>query len=583
MQDDFLTQIQKPGRYIGQEWNVSRKDFTKAEVRFALGFSDLYEVGMSNLGIRILYSLLNSIPDVACERFFSVADDLKQKLTGEGREIFSLESKRPLREFDFVGFSLGSELCFSNILGLLDLAKIPLTATARDNTFPLVIGGGPCTLNPEPLHEFFDLFLIGEAEEAITKLIDAWRKYKADYKSGKLTKEGLLLEFSRIKGVYVPMFYKVRYDSSGAVEEFKPAIASAPERIEKIFVRDLDNSYFPVEWLVPYIQIVHDRITLEIMRGCPNKCRFCQARSQYYPLRQRSVSRVLELAKSCYANSGYEEISLGGLSVSDYSKMNELLPKLVDFFKPYAVGVSLPSLKAKTVVGELSALIATIKKTGLTFAPEAGSQKLRDFLAKDFDESEYFAALAQAYQSGYQHVKLYFMIGLPGETNEDLDALVDFCVRTSELRRKISRFPAQVNISVNAMIPKPHTALQWCPMEHQESLKNKCEYLKEKIKKHKRLRINFHNLNMSFIEAVFSRGDRRLSKVLLYAYQRGAQFDAWEDYFNMQAWTEAFDQAGINPRQYLEPRQQQEFLPWDFIDAGIPKSLLLEEYKKSVA
>jgi radical SAM family uncharacterized protein len=564
MLEDILLQVNKPARYIAGEWNVTRKDFSKAKIKFALCFPDLYEIGMSNLGMRIIYGLLNSISYVVCERFFSCAVDMETHLRSNSLEIFSLESKRRLREFDLIGFSLGSELNYTNILNILELGNIPLKSSERDESYPLVIGGGPCTLNPEPLSEFFDLFIIGEAEESILELMDIYQKHQEKYKGfNRINKTDLLYLFSQIKGVYVPALYKAGY------------------RIKKRFIRDLNTSFFPSDWLVPFIQIVHDRISLEIMRGCPNRCYFCQGRSQYYPYRIRERKNLLNLAKDIYRNTGYEEISLAGLSVSDYPKIEGLLSELINFFKDNAVSVSLPSIKVKEKTGNLSSLIAKIKKTGLTFAPEAGSKRLRKIIAKDFNEDEFFKVIQDAYSSGYQHIKLYFMLGLPYEERQDLDAIIDFSIRASELRRRISKAPAKINVSINAFIPKPHTPFQWFKMEGIESIKQKQAYLKNKIK-NRNIILNFHNPDMSFLEGVLSRGDRRLSEVIHLAFKKGARFDAWTAHFNFQAWLDAFKESDIDPDFYLRQMHKDEILPWDFIDVGISKETLIKEFDKCI-
>jgi radical SAM family uncharacterized protein len=582
MLDDILLQVQKPARYIGQEWNLPKKDFAQSNIKFALCFPDLYEVGMSNLGIRIIYSILNSIPDVSCERFFSCGLDMEQILRSKHLEVFSLESKKRLREFDIIGFSLGCELNYTNVLNILELGGIPLKSSLRTNREPLVIAGGPAALNPEPMHEFFDLFIIGEGEDLILEFIELYRKYKEKYKRSEISKQDLLFMFANISGVYVPSFYKVRYNPQGGIEEFKPEIEAVAPKINKRFVKDLNSSFFPLDWLLPYIQIVHDRITLEIMRGCPNRCRFCQARSAYFPLRLRGIENILNLARATYKRTGYEEISLGGLSVSDYANIEELLQGLIDLFKEKAVGVSLPSIKARAGVGNLSYLIAKIKKTGLTFAPESGSERLRKILGKDFDEQDFFKTIEQAYTAGYRHLKLYFMIGLPFEEQRDLDDIVEFAIRTSELRRQIKKVPAQVNISINALIPKPHTPLQWFGMIDIDTLKYKQNYLKNKIR-NKRLILTFHNRYMSFLEGVLSRGDRRLSQVIFSAFKRGARFDAWGDGFAFEKWQAAFAESNIDPRLYLKEKSPDELLPWDFIDVGISKDALVEEFNKVIA
>ena len=589
MLEDILLQVNKPARYIGQEWNVSRKDFDKAQIKFALCFPDLYEVGMSNLGLRIIYSLLNNIADVTCERFFSCNEDMENSLRKNNLEIFSLESRRRLREFDMIGFSLGSELGYTNVLNILDLGSIPLKSSSRDYSYPLIIAGGPSTLNPEPMHDFFDLFVIGESEDLIPELIDRYRANQEKFKRGLISKQDLLILFSGIQGVYAPSLYEAIYDPLGALQEFKPKIKGIQPTVKKRFVEDLNSSHFPVNWLVPYIQTIHDRITLEIMRGCPNRCRFCQARSQYFPFRYRDIDNIFDLAQGLYKCTGYEELSLIGLSVSEYPNVETLLSGLIDSFKKNAVSVSLPSIKPKAAVGNLSSIIATIKKTGLTFAPEAGSERLRRIIGKDFDEQGLFKATEEAYAAGYQHVKLYFMIGLPHEKEADLDSIIDLANRVSQLRRKINQRSAQVNISVNTLIPKPHTPLQWFGMQDLAGIKIKQEYLRSKVKKYlpagrqEKLIFSFHNRYMSFLEGILSRGDRRLSEAILNAFKKGARFDAWSNYFVFDKWVSAFKELNIDPVSYLKEKSENELLPWDFIDIGINKETLLAEFKKTIA
>lgn len=546
MIEDYLLQVRRPGRYIGQEWNTVKKDPAQADVKFALCFPDLYEVGMSNLGVRIIYGLLNNSPGISCERFFSPSPDMENILRINNLEITSLESKAPLKGFDFTGFSLGYELSFTNVLNLLDLAGIPLKSTERGRDFPLVIGGGPCVLNPEPMHEFFDLFVIGEAEDVIIEIAAFYREIRDKYKTGRITKEELLIQLCRIEGVYVPSLYDVRYSPEGNIEAFSPKFAGVPHKIKKRHVQDLSSAPYPLKWLLPYIEIIHDRITLELARGCPNNCYFCQARRFYAPFRQRSADEVLNLAGLLYQNTGYEEISLAGLSISDYPCLDELLRGLVNSFKKKGVNISLPSIKPKTLVGNFATLIATVKKTGLTFAPEAATEKLRRVLNKDFDLESFFQAINQAYTSGYRRVKLYFMIGLPGETSQDLDGILDFAKTVSELKRKVDNQAAEINISINALIPKPHTPFQWLGMEATTSIESKINYLRDKPK-NKRIRLHFHHPQMSFLEAVFSRGDRRLSSVIEAAFRKGARFDAWDEHFVFEKWRAAFRETGINP------------------------------------
>ena len=580
--EDILLKVHKPSQYIGSEWNVLKRDFDSSSVRIGLGFADLYEVGMSNLGLRILYGILNDLPGVCCERFFAPEPDMDAVLREQKIPLFSLESQKGLGEFDIIGFSLGSELNYTNVLNILDLAGLPLEAVNRGKGHPLVIGGGPSVLNPEPLHEFFDLFIIGEAEEVIAEFIGAYRGFKDDFKSGKLGKEELLLRLSRIPGIYAPSLYEDIYDNNGNFLKLQPKHAQAPARIQKRFIKDFSSAYFPVEWLVPYSQTIHDRFTLELMRGCPNHCRFCQARSQYFPLRFRESGQILKLAQCAYESTGYEEFSLSGLSVSDYPELGKLVDQLSGAFKGRSVGLSLPSLKAKSLLGNVSGVIAKTKKTGLTFAPEAGSERLRQALAKDFSEDDFFKAIEEAYQAGYQHLKLYFLIGLPNEKDEDLDAIIDFSRRASELRRKVCGQAALINISVNGLIPKPHTALQWLPMQSMEALKQKEDYLRDH-NRNRRLHFSFHNRQMGYLEGVLSRGDRRLSRVIKNVYKKGARFDAWSDHFSLGLWLEAFKEENINPDTYLQGIPVDRPLPWDFLDLGIDKDIMVSEFNKSVA
>ncbi|MGE5197819.1 MAG: TIGR03960 family B12-binding radical SAM protein [Deltaproteobacteria bacterium] len=582
MNDDILSQVMKPGRYIGREWNVPQKDFDKTPVKFALCFPDLYEVGMSNLGLRIIYDILNKIPDVSCERFFSPALDMENILRSRCREVFSLETGRIMRDFDLAGFSLGYELCYTNVLNMLDLSGIPLKSEMRGQTHPLIIAGGPCALNPEPMHGFFDLFVIGEAEEAIVQITDAYGKHKEKFRSGRMSKEELLAILSNIEGVYAPALYETEYAAGGGIISFGPKVGGIPRKVKKRFVRDLDNASFPVDWLVPYIETIHDRISLEIMRGCPNQCRFCQARHQYYPMRKRSADNIFNLALQAYGRSGYEEISLGGLSVSDYPGIEKVVESLIGSFKEKGVSISLPSIKPRAIVGELSPLIASIKKTGLTFAPEAASEKLRRILNKDFDIDEFFKVLEKSYLCGYNRVKLYFMTGLPLETDSDLDAIADLANRASQARRSMNLASAWVNVSVNTLVPKPHTAFQWFKMQDLEGMQCAERYLKNKIHNRK-IEINFHNSRMSFMEGVLSRGDRRLGEVILRAFTKGARFDAWESHFSFNLWMEAFRESGVDPDFYLAAKSTDEILPWDFLDMGVDKNFLKEEFNKCIA
>jgi len=579
MIEDLFLSIHKPAQYMGNEWNSSKKNFASASVSLALGFPDLYEVGMSNLGLRIIYGLVNEVEEFVCERFFAPEVDMDAALRAANKRLFSLESRRELIDFDLLGFSLGSELNYTNVLSILDLAGLPLESALRNQQFPLVIGGGPSVLNPEPIADIFDLFIIGEAEEAIVELLNLYKNLKVDYKSGKLSKAELLIQLSKIAGVYVPSLYALDYNAAGEIVAFYPKVKGMPLKIKKRIVKDFDAAYFPSSWIVPYVTTVHDRVTLEIMRGCANHCRFCQARTQYYPLRIRSKERVINLANLACAASGYEELSLTGLSVSDYPGLETLVFELMQLFKEDCVNLSLPSLKAKALLGEVATLIAKVKKTGLTFAPETGTPRLRQALAKDFSEEDFFKAISAAFAAGYQHLKLYFLIGLSGETNVDLDGIIDFVNRSSEAKRKISGSAAQINVSINPLIPKPHTPLQWSKMETIAAIQEKQSYLRLHCK-NRRIKFNFHSFQMGFLEGVLSRGDRKLSKVILSAYRKGAKFDAWSNYFSFNKWLEAFSDCGIDPQVYLNEKSVTSILPWDFIDMGIDKEDLLAEYNK---
>lgn len=582
--DDYLLQVRKPARYIGQEWNLPDKDFAAAAVRVCLCFPDLYEIGMSNLGIRIMYGILNSIPAVSCERVFSYAADMEQALRARGTGAVSLETGTPLRSFGILGFSVGSELCYTNILRMLSLAGIPLPSAERTRHDPLVIAGGPCVLNPEPLHAVIDVFMVGEWEEGIAEFMSIYREHQAAYLAGDLSREELLRALASIEGVYVPALYDVSYHPDGSVAHREGRFAGLPSVIRKRYVRDLDASFFPVDWIVPYLQVVHDRISLEVMRGCPNQCRFCQAKTGYYPVRFKKPETLFSQARQAYQSSGYEEIALCGLSVSDYPMLNALTQQILSYFKDQAVGVSLPSLKAnKTVTGELFQRIADTKKTGLTFAPEAGTSRLREMLNKDFSEDIFLEGLRRAYAAGHQQVKLYFMIGLPFEESADLEGIIDLARRVSVLRREVTtKSPAQVNVSINAFIPKPHTPFQWCGMERQEIIQSKQETVRKALRNAK-VAVSFARYEQQFLEAVLSRGDRTISTVILRAFERGACFDAWDEHFQLSRWLEAFRESGIDPVSYLNKRMPDTSLPWDFIDTGVSKVLLQHEYNKTIA
>lgn len=565
--EDILARVKKPGRYLGNEWNVVQKDFASQEVRFAICFPDLYEVAMSNLGLRIIYGLLNSQTGISCERVFLPDIDMQGILRSKRIPLFSLESKVALREFDFIGFCLSYELDYTNILGILDLAGIPLLAKERDAGLPLVIAGGACMSNPEPLADFIDLFLIGEAEEALLEIIEVYRKCRASRAMRYAPKEDILKELARIEGVYVPSFYNVEYNEDGSVKKFSCRYPHIPFKIKKRIVKDLNRSYYPTQWLVPYVGTVHDRAAVELMRGCPHHCNFCQARNMYHNVRIRSPERVLELANAVIRSSGYEEISFLSLSASDYPCLGKIVSSLSDTFASQAVAISLPSLRPKSYLGNVADCLSKVRKTTFTFAPEAGSRRLREIINKNFQIEELYGAVLAAYKAGWRAIKLYFMIGLPEEDYRDLDALLAIAQEVSHLKKGVSRSGGQVRLSISFFIPKPHTPFEREAMECAESLHQKIIYLRKASQRMNRtIRLNFHNLESSLLEAVFSRGDRTLGKPLLAAYREGCLLDAWPEHFRYRLWLESFRECARPLEPYFRKRQEGEILPWQHID-----------------
>ncbi len=546
---ELLLSVRKPARYIGGEIGSVRKDLSKVDVKVCLCFPDTYEIGMSHLGMRVLYDVLNKQSDCAAERVFSPWVDMEEKLKESGIPLFSLESKIPVRDFDCLGFSLQYELSYTNVLNILSLSGIPLRSDERGADDPLVIAGGACALNPEPMADFIDLFCVGEAEDCLLEIIAEIKAYK---RSGARDRAELLKRLSLLEGVYAPL-----------------CRLPVGKKISKRFVMDLDRVLDFKHWVVPFIEIVHDRLTIEIMRGCPNSCRFCQARCSFYPVRIISAEKILETARRLYRLTGYDEISLLSLSSSDHPDLKEIITELSKEFKDKGVSISLPSLRAKIYIGEMSKIFASTRKTSLTFAPEAGTDRLRRIIGKDLSIDELFSVAGESFAAGYRLLKLYFMIGLPTETDEDLDAIVSMARDLSRLKKEINGHPAQLNISISSFIPKPHTHFQRCAMEPMEALVKKQEYLKNLFRKCKgTIHPSYHDVYSSFLEGVFARGDRKLGSVVLKAFQKGARFDSWNNMFNFSIWKEAFLSAGIDPGEYLRARRDDEPLPWDFIDLG---------------
>jgi radical SAM family uncharacterized protein len=568
--EKLLEKIQKPARYIGGEWNSVRKDLDAARVRVALCFPDVYEIGMSHLGFKILYHLLNEQPGVVCERVFTPWHDMQDVLRREGVPLYSLESKRPLADFDIIGFSVAHELNYTNVLSMLSLAGIPLKAGERRDDFPIVIAGGVSCFNPEPMAEFFDAFFLGEAEEGILEIISKI-KYQ---KSKSQSKNQILKELCGIEGVYVPSFYEVRYNEDGTIKSFAPKEDCAPAVIKKRIVKDFDGAYYPTRQIVPYIQIVHDRISLEVMRGCPNRCFFCSASSVYWPRRQRSLDRILQLAEEAYHATGYEEISLVSLSTGDHTQIMDIVKNLIDRFKPKNVSISLPSLRPEDMLLGLPQLISSVKKTGLTFSLEAGSQRLRGYINKRIDFGKLYSCITEAGKYGWRHVKIYFMIGLPTEEEEDLFAMADLVRKISKADSDIGKPLIAVNVSVSFFVPKPHTRFERLAMADTDTITKRQAFLQKTLKA-KGVVLKWHDAKLSFLEGVLSRGDRRLSAAILKAHQLGAGFDGWRECFNLDRWQRAFQESGINPDFYLyRERRTDEILPWSHIDCGLPKQKL---------
>ncbi|MFA5499626.1 MAG: TIGR03960 family B12-binding radical SAM protein [Candidatus Omnitrophota bacterium] len=569
--DELLIQVQKPARYIGGEWNVVKKEWTDDKVKVLLAFPEVYEVGMSYLGLKILYGILNKRDDCLAERVFSPWTDFEEVLRKNNMSIFSLESRKPIREFDIIGFSLAYELNYTNTLNLLDLGNIPLRSSERDGSDPLIIAGGPACFNPEPMAEFIDAFIIGDGEEVVGQIVEAYKETKRQ--RDKETKKNLLRRLAKIQGVYVPSLYEVKYNDDGTIKTFSPKEEGVPPRVKKAVVQDLDNSFYPTEQIVPYIQIVHDRIMLEIMRGCKHACKFCQAGTTYRPRRERSLGRIIELARQTYSNTGYEEISLLSLSSGDHSNIKEIIEGLNEAFKEKSVSISVPSLRIEDILAKLPVLISQVKKPGLTFAPEAGSECLRKAINKNIDIDKLMAALKESFKAGWRRVKLYFMIGLPTEKEEDLIAMTELLYKVSDSRREIDNKSAQVTASINAFVPRPHTPFQWQPMENIASLNKKRDLLRANTRS-RMIELDFNSFQMGYLECVLARGDRRLSGAIYEAWRSGSRFDGWKDLFNFDLWMASFKNNNIDPDFYAaRKRPSGEILPWNFIDIGIPLTL----------
>ena len=577
--EELLPYVEQPGQYIGGEVNQIKKDLAKCDVKVALAFPDSYSIGMSHLGLAILYEIVNNMPGVAAQRVYCPRQDAEKVMREKRIELFSWESREPVGQFDILGFSLQYEMCCTNVLTMLDLARINLRASERGEDEPLVIGGGPMAQTPEPVAEFFDAFIVGDGEETLPSFIEAYRELRA-----KRTQRADMLRklAQRFDWLYVPSLYEVEYGSDGTIASFRPRFAEVRAKIQRAHVNDLENCPGVPRPLVAHTKIVHERVAIEIMRGCPNSCRFCQAGYTRRPVRYRSVEKVVDLAKEALRATGYNEVSLVSLSTSDYPKLGELITRLNAEFSEGRVNVSLPSLRVGETLRFLPEQISVVRKSGLTLALESASERIRLAMNKRISNEDLLAAVSRAYEAGWRQIKLYFMVGFEGEEPRDIEDIYDLALKLSELRRQIGEGVAKINVAVSWLVPKPHTPLAWSGQQQAEYFHEARQLLRRRQgRKHKAVQIKFHNVERSVLEAVLSRGDRRLGALIEWVWKHGARFDAWDEEFDASLWQRGLEAVGLDPSFYANrERDYAEILPWDHIEAGGGRDKLVEEARK---
>lgn len=582
LKDKILSGVMKPTRYTGGEMNAVIKDAKSVDIRFGFCFPDVYEIAMSHLGLKIIYHTLNTRSDTWCERVFAPWDDMEKEMRKHGMKLFALESGDEVTDFDMLGFTLQYELSYSNIVNMLDLAGIPVLASDRGEEYPIIYGGGPCAYNSEPIADIFDFFMLGEGEDQVHETMEVLKQWKRE---GKRSKRELLERLVKIGGIYVPSFYDVEYNEDGTIKSITPNNPNAPEKVLKRVMKDFNATYAPDTIIVPFGEVIHDRVMLEVMRGCMRGCRFCQAGYIYRPLREREPDTLLGLADSLLSCSGYDEISLSSLSTSDFSGLPLLTDGLLKITEEKKIGLSLPSLRIDNFSLELMEKVQKVRKTGITFAPEAGTQRMRDVINKNITEENIIESTKLLFAGGWTNVKLYFMIGLPGETDDDVKGIPALAGRVLDQYFAIPKEERAKNINVtissSSFVPKPFTAFQWVGMNSREELIRKQRLIKENVPS-KRIRYTYHDNKTSYLEGVFSRGDRRLCKAIIKAVEKGCKFDAWGEFFDFDKWIEAIEECGLDPDFYAaRERAYTEVLPWDHIDVGVSKTFFINESEKS--